>query len=84
MGCYDDRVRLEKHPVRLVQRSEVAVPFSGLSFVMPLASMKNSKERFQRRHLGPTLVGLPLQSNGLMFPNSMFTAISVSFHLGDY
>ena len=51
---------------------------------MPLASIKNSKERLQRRHLGPTLVGLPLQSNRLMFPNSMFNAISGSFPLGDY
>ena len=51
---------------------------------MALASRKNSKESFQRRHLGPTLVGLPLKSNGLMFPNSMFTAIFGTFPLGDY
>ena len=54
------------------------------SFLTPLASRKNSKERFQRRHLGPMLVGLPLQSSGLMFPNSMFTAIFGTFPLGDY
>ena len=54
------------------------------SFLTPLASRKNSKERSQRRHLGSTLVGLPLQSNGLIFPNSMFTAIFGTFPPGNY
>ena len=54
------------------------------SFLTPLASRKNSKEGFQRRHLRPTLVGLPLQSSGLIFPNSMFTPIFGTFPLGDY
>ena len=54
------------------------------SFLTSLPSRKNLKECFQRRHLGPTLVGLPLQSNRLMFPNSMFTAIFGTFPPGDY
>lgn len=47
-----------------------------------LASKKYSKERFHYLQRGPrSLVGLPLQSNGCVFPNPLLSEFNIHGHL---